>query len=142
MNFRTNRKQEDSLIDLAPLIDVVFMLLIFFMVTTTFKPSSQLKIDLPEATTEAKPQEEQSLEIAIDANGRYYVDQVEVIGTQSKVLMLAVQKALGDRRSPLVVIKADAKTPHQSVITALDVAGKLGLSRISIATNLAGEKSP
>ncbi|MGF1546524.1 MAG: ExbD/TolR family protein [Thiotrichales bacterium] len=138
MNFRT-RKHDEVGIDLAPLIDVVFMLLIFFMVTTTFKPAAQLKIDLPEATTGAQPQEDETLEIAIDATGKYYVNGVEVASIQPRALMMSVQHARGDRRAPLVVIKADGKAPHQAVITAMDVSGKLGLSRISIATNIAKE---
>lgn len=138
MKFRSRKDARDLSIDLAPLIDVVFILLIFFMVTTTFDRSSELRIDLPEASaTAAKQDMADTLEIAIDSKGQFYLNQVKVNGTSRKTLYLALSKVVGDNKKVPVVLKADAMTPHQAVITAMDAAGRLGLSRLSIATNIA-----
>lgn len=137
MNFRKNPKDEIE-IGLTPLIDVVFILLIFFMVTTTFNRNSELKIDLPEAATEAKPEQERVIEIAISAEGEFYVNGLHLQGVQHGTLVKAIAKVLGDNETLPVSIKADAKTPHQSVITAMDAASQLGLNRISLATSLGG----
>lgn len=135
MNFRKDTKDEIE-IGLTPLIDVVFILLIFFMVTTTFNRNSELKIDLPEAATKADPSQDRMIEIAINATGTFYVNQVELVGTQQGTLVKALAKVLGENKTLPVAIKADAKTPHQAVITAMDAASQLGLNRISLATSL------
>lgn len=135
MNFRRHTRDEIE-IGLTPLIDVVFILLIFFMVTTTFNRNSELKIDLPEAATKAEPSQERMIEIAIDAKGVFYVNQKKITGTQQGTLMKAISIVLGENKSLPVAIKADAKTPHQAVITAMDAASQLGLNRISLATSL------
>jgi len=138
MNFKQVEDEEVN-IGLTPLIDVVFILLLFFMVTTTFNRHAELKIDLPEASTEAKPSEEKQLEITINADGEFYVNGKSVVNTQQKTLLTAILKELeGDKDIP-VSLRADAKTPHQSVITAMDALGKLGLTRLSIATTQTGE---
>lgn len=136
MKFR-NRQEEELQVSLTPLIDVVFILLIFFMVTTTFDRTSELRIELPDATAKEKASDEQTLEIAIDANGQYFINQVKVISTSPKALYLAISKAAGDNKNMPVVLKADAKTPHQFVVTAMDTIGRLGMTRLSIATNVA-----
>ncbi|MGV6859707.1 MAG: ExbD/TolR family protein [bacterium] len=138
MNFRKQRSDEVE-IGLTPLIDVVFILLIFFMVTTTFNRNSELKIDLPEATTEVKASQEKTIEIAIDASGHFYVNNVQIIGTQSGTLVKAIRKVLGNNKTLPVTIKADGKTPHQAVITAMDAASQLGLNRLSLATSISGQ---
>ncbi len=138
MNFRKQQADEVE-IGLTPLIDVVFILLIFFMVTTTFNRNSELKIDLPEATTEAKASQEKTIEIAIDASGHFYVNNVQVIGTQGGTLVKAIRKVLGNNKTLPVTIKADGKTPHQAVITAMDAASQLGLNRLSLATSIGGK---
>lgn len=133
MNFRP-RKTEEISINLTPLIDVVFLLLIFFMVSTTFDRHAELKIELPRAGTDTSALESQVIDLVIDVNGRYFVNGRELINSQAQtlreVLLLTME---GDTQKPLV-IRADARTPHQSVVTAMDVAAKLGLSRLSIAT--------
>ena len=134
MKFKT-RRDEDLSVGLTPLIDVIFILLIFFMVTTTFDRSSELKIDLPEAKSDASPSQDISLEVAIDAQGNFFINRVKVISTQPKALFLAISKAAGNDKTIPVVIKADANTPHQAVVTAMDTVGRLGLRRMSIATS-------
>ena len=133
MNFQ--RKEEEEVgVNLTPLIDVVFILLLFFMVTTTFNRHSELRIDLPEASSESQPEQQKQLEIAIDASGTYFVNGQRMVNTKAETLLLALRKAIGNDKEVPVSIRADAKTPPQSVITAMDAASKLGLTKMSIAT--------
>ncbi len=139
MKFRQSQPEEPH-INLTPLIDVVFLLLIFFMVSTTFeKPKSEISLQLPEASGEEKETEEQVLEVTIDAEGRYYVNGKEVINTQIDTLKRALRLGAGDREDPPLVISADAQTPHQSVITAMDAARQLGMLHITFATRQPAE---
>lgn len=140
MNFKQQEDDEEVNIGLTPLIDVVFILLLFFMVTTTFNRHAELRIDLPEASAETKPTDDKKLDITIDADGKYYVNGKEVLNTQKKTLATAIYKELDQDEGIPVTIRADAKTPHQSVITAMDVLGNLGLTRISIATTQTQEE--
>ena len=134
MNLQPGETDEPD-INLTPLIDVVFLLLIFFMVSTTFEHQSRIKIDLPEATAEETTQEPETLEIIIDAQGRYFINEQQVINTELKTLKTAIGKAVGDRETLPVTIRADANTPHQAVVRALDATSQLGLTRISLATS-------
>lgn len=135
MKFR-RKPRENVEIGLAPLIDVVFILLLFFVVTTTFTRETQLKIDLPEADS-ATPVEEtelKRLEVMIAADGSYSLNGQSLVKSDLATLSSALQKeSVGDSSLPLV-ISADARTPHQAVITAMDAAGKLGFSRLRITT--------
>ncbi len=133
MNLRQFRRKSID-INLTPLIDVVFLLLIFFMVSTTFNRETEISVDLPDASATTLPTDVQPIEITISEDGRYYINQQLVINTQIKTLRSALTKVLGDRQNPPLTIIADAKTPHQSVVTAMDVARQLGLVHISIAT--------
>jgi biopolymer transport protein ExbD len=134
MNLQPGTQDEPD-INLTPLIDVVFLLLIFFMVSTTFEHQSRIKIDLPEATAEPTKPDDESLEIIIDAQGRYFIGDRQVVNTELKTLRSAISKAAGDREAIPVIIRADGNTPHQSVVTALDAASQLGLTQISLATS-------
>ena len=138
MNLQPGDSDEPE-VNLTPLIDVVFLLLIFFMVSTTFEHQSRIKIDLPEATAVPTKPEDESLEIIIDAQGRYFIDSEQVVNTTPKTLKTAISKAVGEREGLAVTIRADANTPHQAVVTALDVSSQLGLTRISLATSKAQE---
>ncbi|HHJ80590.1 MAG TPA: biopolymer transporter ExbD [Candidatus Tenderia electrophaga] len=133
MNLRKFRREEMSL-NLTPLIDVVFLLLIFFMVTTTFREESEIEIDLPQASNQPVEQVGNPLEVVIDRDGRFYIGQKLVINTQLDTLKRALRKAKGDRKNPPLIISADAKSPHQAVVTAMDAARQVGLVRMSIAT--------
>jgi len=126
--------QDEPEINLTPLIDVVFLLLIFFMVSTTFEHQSRIQVDLPEATAEPTRPEDESLEIIIDIQGRFFIGDQQVVNTEVKTLKGAIRKALGKKEGLPVIIRADARTPHQAVITALDASSQLGLTRISLAT--------
>ena len=138
MNLKPQRRDNVD-INLTPLIDVVFLLLIFFMVSTTFKQDAELKIDLPEADARAVEQKEQSLEIVIDAEGRYFINKQEVVNRKLETLKTAIHKvSKGSNNIPLI-IRADAKSPHQAFITAMDAAKQLGFVNLSIATTQASE---
>ena len=133
MNLKPDRSDNIDL-NLTPLIDVVFLLLIFFMVSTTFQQQSKLKIDLPEASASASEQKQESVVIAIDASGRFFVNDRQLVNSQLSTLKIALQKTVGDNRDTPLILRADAKTPHQSVVMAMDAAAQLGLTRLSIAT--------
>ena len=133
MNLRKFRKHELS-INLTPLIDVVFLLLIFFMVTTTFRDESRIKIDLPQATKEPVEGVNEMLTIMVDRDGRYFVNDQSLINTQLDTLKRALRKEMGENENIPVVVSADANAPHQSVVTAMDAARQVGLTRLSIAT--------
>ncbi len=126
-------------VDITPLIDVVFLLLIFFMVSTTFDRESQILIELPEATGEEVEHTTKELDITINASGTFFVNQREVVNTEIATLMMAISKAVGDERDLPVIINADAKTPHQSVMTAMDAASQLGLTKMTFAAHQPAE---
>lgn len=133
MNFRAHRREEVN-VNLTPLIDVVFLLLIFFMVSTTFTKASQLVIDLPEATGEASESPADQIEILIDEAGSYRVNGRPLVDTRLKTLQAAIYKeSVGDTSLPMV-ISADAQTSHQAVVRAMDAAGQMGFVHLSIAT--------
>ena len=133
MNFRRNRREEVS-VNLTPLIDVVFLLLIFFMVSTTFTRETQLSIDLPEATGQIREAEEGEIEILIDESGQYRVNGRGLVDQRIRTLQAAIYKiSAGDTTMPLI-ITADAETAHQSVVRAMDAAGQMGFVHLSITT--------
>ncbi len=133
MNLRP-RRTEGLDINLTPLIDVVFLLLIFFMVSTTFRKEAELQLDLPRAAEESAPVEQQQLTVAIDADGRYYVNDKALTDSEPGVLERAMLEVIGDRRDLPVTIRADGRTPHQAVVHVMDTARQLGLQRVGIAT--------
>mgnify|MGYP001812588207 CR=1 FL=1 len=134
MNIQPDNPEEPAN-TLPPLLDVVFLLLIFFMVSTTFEHQSRIQIELPEATAEASKPDDESLEILIDAQGRYFLGEQQVVNTELNTLKGAIREALGERESVPVMIRADARTPHQAVVRALDATSQLGLVNISLATS-------
>ncbi|MDP3816267.1 biopolymer transporter ExbD [Pseudomonas sp.] len=135
MKFR-RKPRENIEINLASLIDVVFILLLFFVVTTTFTRETQLKVDLPEAASGTPPEQTElkQLEVLIAADGSYSLNAKALLKSDLDSLMAALQKESdGDNSLPLT-LSADAKTPHQAVITAMDAAGKLGFAHLRITT--------
>ncbi|MGB5538770.1 MAG: biopolymer transporter ExbD [Gammaproteobacteria bacterium] len=134
MNLQPGSEDEPD-VNLTPLIDVVFLLLIFFMVSTTFEQQSRIQIELPEATADATAQDDDTLEILVDAQGRYFIGDQQVINSELKTLKTAIRKAAGNRGELPVTIRADANTPHQAVIRVLDATSQLGLTHISLATS-------
>ncbi|MDB6048392.1 MAG: biopolymer transport protein ExbD/TolR [Pseudomonas sp.] len=136
MKFRRRRPRENIDINLVSLIDVVFILLLFFVVTTTFTRETQLRVELPQAVT-GTPEENSDLkhlDIAISADGVYSLNNQLLPKNDLPSLIEALQKeSSGDTSLPLS-ISADGKTPHQAVITAMDAAGKLGFSHLRMTT--------
>ncbi|MEX0604188.1 MAG: biopolymer transporter ExbD [Marinobacter sp.] len=140
MKFKRQRSQEVG-VDLTPLIDVVFLLLIFFMVSTTFTRESHLKVDLPEANGEAAETQINQVDVVINAEGQYMINDRALVNNQRATLQRAVEElAAGDTSLPFI-ITADARTPHEYVVRAMDIAGKLGFSRLSITTERTGDES-
>jgi len=134
MNLRQSRGTDPE-INLTPLIDVVFILLIFFMVSTTFQKESQIRIELPEASGEPAEERKDLLEIVIDAEGHYFIDQQQVVNTELDTLKRAIRKYLGEQTDVPVVIRADRLTPYESVVRAMDATAQLGLVKMSLATS-------
>lgn len=142
MKFR--RKQRENVdINLVSLIDVVFVLLLFFVVTTTFTRETQLRVDLPEAVSGSQTEDQsKTLDIAINAEGVFSVNNQVLPKSDLATVMDALQKeSNGDTSRPLS-ISADGKTQHQSVITAMDAAGKLGFSHLRMTTIEAAPPAP
>jgi len=135
MNFRRARREAPG-VDLTPLIDVVFLLLIFFMVSTTFIRETQLRIDLPEASGAALERDDDPVEITVDSRGDYSVNNRLLLNNELSTLLRALEEVTGGREAAAVrvIITADAEARHQAVVRAMDAAGKAGMVRVSIAT--------
>lgn len=138
MQFRRQRLAPVE-VNLTPLIDVVFLLLIFFMVSTTFTKENHLSLNLPEATGEEASDQPDSIEILIDANGQYMINARSLASTQIEIVKAALQEVSGGDTGLPLIITADANTPHQAVITAMDAAGQLGFSQLSLTTKKPAE---
>lgn len=139
MKLRHSKKESPE-VNITPLIDVVFLLLIFFMVSTTFERQAELSIELPEASSKAQTPDE-PIEVAIDASGRYFVNGRQLVNRQTQTIRQALKQASEGLKEPSVVISADANTPHQSVVTVMDAARQLGLVRLTFAARLGGKES-
>ena len=135
MNFRPRREEEVD-VNLTPLIDVVFLLLIFFMVSTTFIRESEIELTLPEASAEARDEPVDKIDIAIDKSGRFFVNGSALINTQLATIRQALNDAKPDDGDPIVIISADAAATHQSVVTVMDAARQAGLTRITFPTKI------
>jgi biopolymer transport protein ExbD len=136
VNFKRQRKEELSL-NLTPLIDIVFLLLIFFMVSTTFTKENHMSINLPEADGEVSDVPKKMVEVVIDKDGQYSINGKALISNKLITIKQAIEKVSeGDRSLPFI-ITADAATPHESVVRAMDAAGQLGFSRLSITSKQA-----
>lgn len=133
MKFQRNLKSDVS-VDITPLIDVVFILLLFFMVTTSFDRDTNLLINLPAADGQSATEAPFQIDIQIDRSGTYAINGNPLIDTSVESVMAAIEGlAAGDVTIP-ITISADANTTHQAVVTALDAVARLGFSRINIAT--------
>ncbi len=131
--FLRNKKQEIT-VNLTPLIDVVFLLLIFFMVSTSFTRETQIKLDLPKASIEPLETKKDSLDISIDKEGRFFVNGKSLVNTSQETLKKAIVPIIEKDAKISVIISADANTPYQSVVTAMDVTSQLGITNLKMAT--------
>jgi len=131
LNLRPHRPEAPE-INLTPLIDVVFLLLIFFMVTTSFRDEGQLRLQLPEADAETVSVAEiEFVEVVVDRAGRFYVNAQVVTSSDLDTLKQALVGVVGADRELPVLIKADAQAQHQAVMRVLDAAGQLGLTQVA-----------
>lgn len=130
------KRQKAAAVDvnLTPLIDMVFLLLIFFMVSTTFTKESRLGLELPESSAAAADNESRQIEIVISANGNFRVNDRELVNNQLDTLKRALQESAGGDSSLPLIITADATTEHQLVVRAMDAAGQLGFVHLSLTT--------
>ena len=128
--------KEEPKVDLTSLIDVVFLLLIFFMVSTTFERESVLKVDLPEASAvEEREELPETLELVIDDQGRMFLNNQRLLDSRAETIQAAMEQLAGERRDVPLILRADRQTPHHFVVTAMDVAAQLGFLNLSIATD-------
>jgi biopolymer transport protein ExbD len=130
----TTSKQEAPDVNLTPMIDVVFLLLLFFMVSTSFIRESSLKVDLPEATGEAMAEQIEPIDIIINSAGIFTINQTELLDNSREAVSEALKTAVGEQTDPHIVISADADTDYQNIVTAMDTAQALGYSRLTLAT--------
>lgn len=134
MKLKSRQDDSEPELNLIPLIDVIFVLIVFFVATTTFNQRSTMKLQLPTAQAVAKQDPGEPLNLIVDSQGRYFIGDNEVLRTDVQSLKEAIVAVAGQDRSMPVVLRADARTPHQSVITAMDALGQLGFVKLSIAT--------
>ena len=138
MKFRAASRDSPE-IGLTPLIDVVFLLLIFFMASTTFERRSELRVELPEASAPASPRDDAVIRVVIDAGGGVRVEGRALEDPRTATLRRALADAARGLDSPPVFISADAQTPHQSVVTVMDAARQAGLYKLSFAARRPAE---
>jgi biopolymer transport protein ExbD len=132
---KVGRTQTDEPeINLIPLIDVLFCLILFLVLTTSFNQRAALRLQLPQAQAGIVPDERPPLILLVDVEGRFFVGNTEVARKDVGTLKAAIAQAAGSDRTRPVVLRADGRTPHQSVITAMDALGQLGFTKLSIAT--------
>jgi biopolymer transport protein ExbD len=137
MNFRRGRREDYPEINLIPFIDILLVIVIFLAVTTTYARFAELKINLPTSSAEQTPAQPKQIEVAVAENGRYQIDSIAIGDASVDGLAAALKKAAGDRAEPVVVINADARASHQSVVNVMEAARRVGLARITFATQTA-----
>jgi biopolymer transport protein ExbD len=134
MNLRGGRPRDEPEINFIPLIDVLLVILIFLMVTTTYQRVSELQITLPEANADEAKQRPKEINVGIDAQGHYSIDKAVFTFTSVAVLAEELRRAAGDSKDPVVIINADANATHQSVIHVMEAARAAGFVHITFAT--------
>ncbi len=134
MNFQRGHQREEVEINLIPMIDVLLVLLIFLMVTTTFSQFAELQINLPTAQAEKPQDKPATVNVAVDAAGRYVVNGKPFVGNNTEGLSIELKRAVGAAGDPVVIISADANATHQAVVSVMEASRQAGLSRITFAT--------
>ncbi|MGE5319457.1 MAG: ExbD/TolR family protein [Hyphomicrobiaceae bacterium] len=134
MNFRRGRREDYPEINLIPFIDILLVIVIFLAVTTTYARFAELKINLPTSSAAQTPNQPKQIEVAVSEDGRYEIDSTVVGDATVSGLAAALKKAAGNENEPVVVINADARATHQSVVNVMEAARREGLTRITFAT--------
>ena len=139
MKFRPRAFREEPEINFIPLIDVLLVILIFLMVTTTYSRFAELQINLPSADAERAPDRPNQIDVAVDSQGRYSINRTPITFAGPAAFSAELRRAAGDMKDPVVVISADANSPHQSVINIMEAARVVGYGKITFTTQ-AGKK--
>ncbi len=134
MNFQRGRGHDEPEINLIPLIDVLLVIIIFLMLTTTYAKFSGLEINLPTADSSKQAEQPNEVNVAVTAAGQVLVNKTPLAATDVRSISEALRRAAGDRQDPLIVINADAKATHQSVVDIMQAAQAAGYPHISFAT--------
>lgn len=134
MRLRESKHWEDPELNLISLVDVVLMMLVFFMMTTHFIQSTSVNVQLPSAGAPPVYTRSDGIEVTVDAEGRFFVNQKPVLGSDAGSLRESLLAAAGDKRDQPIILRADARATHQSVVTVMDVAGALGFAQLQILT--------
>ena len=138
LNFRRHRPQDEPEINLIPFIDILLVILIFLMLSTTYSKFTELQVNLPNANAETAKDAPDEIIVAVSADGRYVVNHLPVDGRSVDELTAAMAAASKGQKNPLVIISADATTAHQSVINVMDAARRSGLTQLSFAAQKTG----
>ena len=134
MNFQRGRGFDEPEINLIPLIDVLLVIIIFLMLTTTYAKFSGIEINLPTADTSKQAEQPNEVNVAVTAGGQVLVNKAPLAAADVRSISEALRRAAGDRKDPLIVINADAKATHQSVVDIMQAAQAAGYPHISFAT--------
>ncbi|MCF8192233.1 MAG: biopolymer transporter ExbD [Burkholderiales bacterium] len=138
MDFRRGLRAEEPEINLIPLIDVLLVIVIFLAVSTTYSKFAELKITLPQASAEEVQKKPVELDIAVNELGEYFLNRQALEARDAEGLATAMKAAAGNDKDPVIVIRADAKATHQSVINVMEAARQAGYVRITFATQSRG----
>lgn len=141
MRIQLPSRAEEPQIELIPLIDVILVLLIFFVITTTFDSHSAMQLELPHASQQPDTSQTHRLSVLINASGHYFINNQETIRTDIDTLKRSIAQIAGDDRTQPVLLRADARTPYQAVITAQDALTQLGFRHLTIATVVSSSMS-
>ena len=136
MNFQRGKRHEELEMNLVPLIDVLLVIIIFLVVSATFSRTSELQINLPTAEANSPQDKPLVITVEVDAAGRYMVNGSEVEGAEVSAIASALTKAAGDGKEPTIVINADAKATHQSVVNVMEASRQANYTHITFATQI------
>lgn len=142
MNFRSTGHRDEPEINLIPFIDILLVVLIFLVLTTTYSKFTELQVNLPTADAEAPKQNPKEIVVAVGADGRYAVNRTVLEGTSVELIASALQASAPEGQDTVVVISADAAAAHQAVINVMDAARRAGLVQITFATQQSGNAAP
>ena len=134
MNFQRGRQKEEPEINLVPMIDVLLVILIFLMITTTYSKFSALEINLPQATSDKTAERPNVIDVSVNASGSYMVNRSSIKYSSAEGLSAELRAAAGNRPDPVIVINADAQATHQSVIAVMEAARMAGYNHITFTT--------
>ncbi|MDX1376918.1 MAG: biopolymer transporter ExbD [Burkholderiales bacterium] len=137
MNFQRGREKEPLEINLVPMIDVMLVILIFLMITTTYSKYTELQINLPRAEVEKQPDRPNEIAVLVDAQGQYVINSARVAFGSVEQFSAELKRAAGELKEPIVVISADAKASHEAVVRVMWAAQSAGLGRITFTTEAA-----